>query len=194
MATERVMFGARGCPRQHSGRLVESARPLPPKEVDERMVDVTTAIEIARPRQEVATFSVDPDNAARWYENIEGVRWCSPRPLALGSRIAFVARFLGRRISYTYEVREHVPNQRLVMSTADGPFPMETVYAWSDTDAGTAMTLRNRGEPAGFGKIAAPIMARAMRRANTKDLRRLKALLENGPSVQTGEGSELPGP
>jgi hypothetical protein len=40
------------------------------------------------------------------------------------------------------------------------------------------MTLRNAGRPAGFGKIAAPVMARAMRRANTKDLRRLKTILE----------------
>ena len=65
------------------------------------------------------------------------------------------------------------------MSTAQGPFPMETTYTWADTaDTGTRMTLRNRGEPAGFKAIAAPLMARAMCRANEKDLRRLKALLE----------------
>jgi hypothetical protein len=40
------------------------------------------------------------------------------------------------------------------------------------------MTLRNRGEPSGFAGIAAPVMARAMRRANTADLRRLKSVLE----------------
>jgi hypothetical protein len=40
------------------------------------------------------------------------------------------------------------------------------------------MTLRNRGEPAGFARIGAPAMAAAMRRANRKDLTRLKSLLE----------------
>ena len=40
------------------------------------------------------------------------------------------------------------------------------------------MTLRNRGEPAGFAKLSAPLMARAMRRANDADLKRLKELLE----------------
>ena len=65
------------------------------------------------------------------------------------------------------------------MRTAQGPFPMETTYTWSRApDGGTRMTLRNRGEPTGFAKVAAPMMAAAMRRANRKDLARLKALLE----------------
>jgi hypothetical protein len=56
---------------------------------------------------------------------------------------------------------------------------METTYVWEDsTDGGTRMTLRNRGEPAGFSKWMAPLMARAVRRANRKDLAQLKAILE----------------
>ena len=142
-------------------------------------VDVETAIEIARPRAEVAGYAADPDNAPRWYANITQVEWKGPRPLAPGSRIAFTARFLGRRLTYTYEIRELVAGERLVMSTAEGPFPMETTYAWHDAPGGgTRMTLRNRGEPAGFGRVAAPVMAAAIRRANTQDLRRLKQILE----------------
>jgi hypothetical protein len=142
-------------------------------------VDVRTEIEIGRVRREVAAYAGDPDNATEWYENIERVEWRTERPLAAGSRIAFVARFLGRRLAYTYEVKELVPSERLVMRTADGPFPMETTYTWDETAAGgTRMTLRNRGEPSGFSKVAAPAMARAMRRANRKDLERLKAILE----------------
>jgi hypothetical protein len=40
------------------------------------------------------------------------------------------------------------------------------------------MTLRNRGEPKGFSKVMGPLMASAMRRANQKDLARIKRLLE----------------
>ncbi|HEY7454077.1 MAG TPA: SRPBCC family protein [Thermoleophilaceae bacterium] len=144
------------------------------------MVDVTTEVEIARPREEVSAYAADLDNTTSWYENIERVEWKTSRPLEVGSRVAFVAQFLGRQLSYTYEVRELVPGERLVMSTAEGPFPMETTYTWSDAGAaGTRMTLRNRGDPAGFKRIAAPMMARAMRRANRKDLARLKEVLES---------------
>ena len=137
-----------------------------------------TEVEIARPRADVAAFAADPDNATRWYDNIESVRWETPAPLAVGSRLAFAARFLGRTLSYTYEVREHVPGERFVMSTSEGPFPMETTYEWRDAGSGTLMRLRNRGEPSGFANAAAPLMARAMRRANRKDLDKLKEILE----------------
>jgi uncharacterized protein YndB with AHSA1/START domain len=143
------------------------------------VVDVATEIEIRRPRAEVAAYASDPDNATRWYRNIETVDWQTPRPLAIGSRIAFVARFLGRRLAYTYEVRELVPGERFSMSTAQGPFPMQTTYTWQDAGEGaTRMTLRNQGAPAGFSKLAAPMMAMAMRRANRKDLREIKRILE----------------
>jgi uncharacterized membrane protein len=145
-------------------------------------VDVETQIEIDRPRRKVAAYSSDPDNATAWYENIRSVDWKTPRPVAVGSRIVFVATFLGRRLAYTYEVREMVADERLVMRTAEGPFPMETTYTWDDAAEGrTNMTLRNRGEPSGSFKLLGPVMALAIRRANRKDLARLKTILEAEP-------------
>jgi hypothetical protein len=143
-------------------------------------VDVVTEIEIERPRAEVAGYATDPDNATEWYRNITRVEWETRPPLRPDSRIAFVARFLGRTIAYTYEVKEFIPGTRLVMATSDGPFAMETTYDWRDDPSGTTrMTLRNRGTPSGFGKLAAPIMAAAMKKANEADLRRLKDILES---------------
>ncbi len=143
------------------------------------MVDVRTEIQVARPRAQVAGYAADPSNAPEWYVNIESVDWETEPPVRIGSRMLFVARFLGRTLAYTYEVRELVEGERLVMSTAQGPFPMETTYTWTDAeDGGTRMTLRNQGEPSGFSKVAAPMMAKAMRRANQKDLTRLKEILE----------------
>jgi uncharacterized membrane protein len=145
------------------------------------LVDVSTQIEIGRPRADVAAYASDPDNATAWYVKIKSVEWKTPKPLQIGSRIAFVAQFLGRTLEYTYEVKEMVPGERFVMATAQGPFAMETTYTWEDTrSGGTRMTLRNRGEPTGFSKLVAPMMATAMQRANTKDLQQIKRILEAG--------------
>ena len=150
-------------------------------------VDVITKIEIDRPRSEVASYAADPDNAPDWYENIKSVEWKTAKPLAVGSRILFVARFLGRELAYTYEVKEMAENELLVLSTTEGPFPMETTYGWEDAPSGeTRMTLRNRGTPTGFSRLMSPIMAGAMRRANRKDLERLRLLLESGEAVRQG--------
>jgi uncharacterized protein YndB with AHSA1/START domain len=142
-------------------------------------VDVLTEIVINRPCDEVAAYVADPTNAPKWYVNIQSIEWKTSPPVKVGSRMDFVARFLGRRLAYTYEIVELVPGDRLVMRTAEGPFPMETTYTWEPSgDGATRMTLRNRGEPSGFSKFSAPLMAGAMRRANRKDLTNLKSILE----------------
>jgi len=144
-------------------------------------VDTVVEIEIERPRGEVASYASEPANAPTWYRNIESVRRETGGPVAIGTRATFVAHFLGRRLEYTYEVTELVLDERFVMATAEGPFPMETTYTFEDTPSGgTRMTLGNLGSPAGFARVAAPAMAAAMRRENRKDLARLKEILEAG--------------
>jgi hypothetical protein len=142
-------------------------------------VDVVSEIVIDRTPAVVAAFAGDPTNAPKWYENIKSVEWKTEPPVIVGSRVAFVAHFMGRRLAYTYEVVELTPNEKLVMRTAEGPFPMETTYTWEALGAGaTRMRLRNRGEPTGFSRVGAPFMAAAMSRATRKDLALLKRLLE----------------
>ena len=142
-------------------------------------VDVTSETVIGRSRGEVSSYAGDPTNAPEWYANIDSVSWKTQPPVAVGSKMTFIARFLGRRLEYTYEIVDYVPGERLVMRTAEGPFAMETTYTWEDAGSErTRMTLRNRGEPSGFAAIAAPLMAAAMRRANIKDLVKLRQILE----------------
>ena len=142
-------------------------------------VDVTTDTVIARPIDLVAAYAADPSNAPEWYANIDSVDWETEPRVSTGAKVAFAARFLGRRLAYTYELVDVEPGVRLVMRTSAGPFPMETTYTWTALDQdSTRMTLRNRGEPSGFSNLVAPLMAPAMRHANRKDLAKLKAILE----------------
>jgi hypothetical protein len=143
------------------------------------MIDVITKIQVAASRKKVSDYASDPDNAPEWYVNISSVEWKTPKPLAVGSLVAFVAHFLGKKLVYTYEFVELVPGEKLVMNTAEGPFPMETTYTWKSIDDNTTlMTLRNRGIPTGFSKLLAPFMAMMIRKANRADLKRLKTILE----------------
>jgi uncharacterized membrane protein len=150
-------------------------------------VDVTSEIVINRPKAQVSAYASNPNNAPSWYVNIKSVEWRTQPPAKVGSQIAFVAHFLGRRMAYTYEIVELSPGQALVMRTAEGPFPMETEYTWAETGTGlTRMTLRNRGTPSGFSGLVTPFIAWAMRRANQKDLALLKQLLENDAASDAG--------
>ena len=142
------------------------------------MVDVTTTIDIAAPIEQVTGYAMEQDHAPEWYVNIKSVQWVTRKPLTVGSRFAFVAHFLGRKLSYVYEVVE-LGDTKMVMKTADGPFPMETTYQFEKISGNaTMMTLRNRGMPSGFSKLFAPFMATMMRRANMKDLKRIKQIIE----------------
>ncbi len=140
-------------------------------------IDVETEAVIPFPVPEVASYAGDPSNAPEWYANIESVTWRTAPPASVGSQLAFEARFLGRRLCYTYEIVELEPGRRLVMRTADGPFPMETTYTWEPVAGGTLMRLRNRGAPRGFAKVGVPVLIKAMRGAMAKDLARLSRRL-----------------
>ncbi len=150
-------------------------------------VDVTAEIEIACSVERVFEFAADPDNVPHWYVNIQSVNWKTSRPVQLGSQVEFVAQFMGKTLQYTYEFVELEPNRRVVMKTASGPFPMETIYEFRSLDSGNAtnMSLRNRGQPSGFSKIMSPLMSIMMRRAMKKDLLKLKGLLEDSSNHES---------
>jgi uncharacterized membrane protein len=145
------------------------------------MVNVQTEVLINKPPEVVAKYAMNPDNAPLWYVNINSAKWITPQPLTIGSQIAFEAAFLGKKLSYVYEIVELIPGEKLVMRTADGPFPMETTYEFEKLEERvTKMKLRNRGNPSGFSKILSPFMEMMMRKANKKDLKKIKEIIEKG--------------
>ena len=86
-------------------------------------VDVQVEVVIDRPVVEVASFAGDPGNAPQWYANIASVSWQTPPPVSVGSRMDFVAHFLGRTLAYTYEVVELEPEQSVGDEDRRRPVP-----------------------------------------------------------------------
>jgi uncharacterized membrane protein len=150
-------------------------------------VDVEVEATIARPRAEVAAFAMTPENETRWIGGIAASRMVTAPPLRVGSEVARVASFLGRRIDYALRVVEHEPGRIIVMDSVRGPFPMRVTYAFAD-DAGGGTRVRNRveGEATGFYGLAAPLMAGAVRRSLRRDLATLKRIMEGLGAPETG--------
>ena len=143
------------------------------------MVDVISEIIIDAPKSFVADYAANPDNAPAWYVNIKSVKWITAGTIQTGAQIEFTARFLGKQLCYIYEIIEFIAGEKLVMRT-DKPFEMETIYTWQAINyEKTKMSLRNKGNPTGFSKLFQPFMISAMKRANKKDLKLLKSILEN---------------
>ena len=158
-----------------------------------RDVDVLTETVIRRPVAEVAAYAGDPTNAPEWYANIDSVEWQTPPPVAVGSRIDFVARFLGRRLAYTYEVAELRARRAAGHAHGAGPVPHG-----DHLHLGAARRRRHADDAAqprrarGLLAVVAPFMAAAMRRANRKDLAALRSRLETRAPVRAPDRATCP--
>ena len=142
-------------------------------------IDVTAETLILRPKAEVSGYAMDPANDPVWISGITEAKTLAGDPPAVGSRVARVAKFLGKRIDYVLEVSDHVPDTRLAMRSVKAPFPMLVTYEFEDADNATLARIRIQGEATGFYKLAGPAMSGMVKRNITNDLATLKTLLES---------------
>jgi len=143
-------------------------------------IDVKAEVVINRAREDVASYAMNPDNDPIWIGGIKEARMLTEPPLAQGTQVERVAKFLGKRIEYVLEVVEHDPKALLAMRSVKAPFPMEVTYEFEEAAGGTLARIRVQGEARGFYKLGGPLMSWAVRRNITKDLKALKGLLESG--------------
>ena len=141
-------------------------------------IDVTAEIKIGRARGDVAVYATDASNDPLWIGGVVESGVLSDGPVRQGTRVARVAKFLGKRIEYVNEVIEYDPGVRLVMKSDSGPFPMTASYEFEEGEGGTLTQIHVRGEAEGFFKLAAPVLARSVKRSITRNLETLKGLLE----------------
>ena len=141
--------------------------------------DVTVETIAAAPRADVAAYAIDWRNDREWIGALSDVRLVTEPPFGVGSRVARVASFLGKRMEYVNEVIELEPGRRLVMRSVRSPFPMTVTYEFADAAGGTSIRIRAQGDVSGFYKLGGRLLSRAVRRSIEKDLARLKTIVES---------------
>ncbi len=144
--------------------------------------DVQVEIVIERPRDVVTAYAMDWRNDPAWIRAIEEVKLASDGPFGIGSRVARLASFLGRRIEYVNEVVEYEQDRRLLMRSVRAPFPMTVLYEFDDAGKGTRVRIRAQGDASGFYKLAGPVLSRAVKHSIAGDLAQLKTILESPDS------------
>ncbi|MSQ09668.1 MAG: ATPase [Dehalococcoidia bacterium] len=149
-------------------------------------IDVTAHLTIACNRARVAALAMDPERERTWIGGIKETHVQTPLPLAVGSRVARVASFAGRRVDYVLEVVALELDALLDMQSVQAPFPMRVTYSFIDApDGGTVAGIRIRGGSGGAMAMLGPLTACMVKRNISADLRRLKALLEAGGGATT---------
>ena len=141
-------------------------------------VNVSTEIIIERDRGSIARFVTDPANDRSWIGGVVEAKRLDDGPIAVGSRVARVAQFLGRRIQYTLKIVEQEHERRVVMTT-DSPFPMMVTYEFEDAGSQTLVRVRVSGQPRGFFRIGGAFLNRMVLGNVTKDLVRLRDRMES---------------
>jgi uncharacterized protein YndB with AHSA1/START domain len=137
-----------------------------------------TSVIIDRPIEEVFAFSTDTEKIALWAGPVTEAKQTSEGPLGVGTTSTRVTQLVGRRFESDYEVTEYRPNTRYSAKTTSGPFPIVETFSFEAGEGGTKVTVAMEGDPAGFFKLAEPILTRIIKRQMGNDVGTLKDLLE----------------
>lgn len=140
-------------------------------------IDVTVSRIIRAPRDLVADFAGNPDNAPIWQSNVAEVQWRGDRPARVGSRLSIRAWFLGQTHDFSYEITDLAPGHSMTLRALH-PVEVVTTYHWCDSDRGCRMILSSRGATDAFDSVEPPILTRAVRKAANRDLKNLANLSE----------------
>jgi uncharacterized membrane protein len=143
------------------------------------MKDIRSNVTIHCRKIRIWEYVSDPDNAPEWHEHITSVEWKTPKPAKLGSQINFTVRFVKRTFTYTCGITEWVPLEHVTLETVEGPFPVKIICSLRSLNENTTrITLRSAITLKGVSRLFSRLIAWMVKKANRRDLKKLKALLE----------------
>ena len=143
-------------------------------------LDVTATLDIDATPGAVAAVQFDPTRDPEWIGGVNRVELVSQPPLAEGSQVRRLGRFLGRPITWLMRVEGFEPDRLVAMHALESPFPMDVDYRLEPIDGGrrTRASIRIRGEGRGMYGMPGFLMGPMVRRSVQGDLKRLKAIVE----------------
>lgn len=142
-------------------------------------INVTAEIEIKKNIKEVSDYVFEPVNDPKWIGGINKALLLTECPIGIGTQVKRTASFMGKTINYILEVTEFTPAKLMVMDSVESPFPMKVTYSFEEiTSENTKAKIRVEGSSKGFYKIGDFIMGPQVKKNITKDLKRLKTILE----------------
>ena len=144
------------------------------------MINVEVSTVINRPVDEVFAFLSDLENNLRWRASQIEARKTSEGPIGVGTTYRMVNNVLGRRIEGEGVVTEYEPSRSFTSVSRSGYLPLEAQRIFEPVEGGTRVTFVLRAEPAGFFKIAEPLVAAMARRRIESEAANLKDLMEAG--------------
>jgi uncharacterized membrane protein len=144
-------------------------------------VQVTSEVRIARPADEVFAFIADAENNPTWQDGMRSCRWVTEPPIAVGSRYAQHASFVGRDIESLFEVVALEPDTSITIETIESTFPIRVTRSVEPVGEGSCLVRAGvSGEPGGLFRFASPLLKRMVRRSVRNDYARLVEKLEAG--------------
>ena len=133
---------------------------------------------IERPREEVFEYLTTVDKLPEWQSSVLETHKHTDGPVGVGTSFTEVRKFLGRQLESRLEVTEHEPPERFSLRVVEGPVPFDVRHVLRASDGGTTLEVVIEGDPGGFFKVAAPLVARQGKRQLESDFGTMKTLLE----------------
>lgn len=155
------------------------------------MAEITTTIQIDRPRAEVFAYLTDLRNAPEWSTELLH-RTFDGEQVAVGTTGVDELRALGRILVAPWEVTEYVPPESVRIEFG-GALSATSRFSFDETEAGasTIMTCVTNLHPRGLLlRMFAPFLAVDARKADKAQFLRAKQILESRTSTMQPQTSE----
>lgn len=140
-------------------------------------IEVNVETEIAAAPADIAAVMFDAAREPEWLSTVKSVEVIDPA-LQPGARVRHTSNVMGREIIWTSVVETvHFPHV-LALRVDEGRVSGMLAFNIQRSDGGSRVRIQTRGEAADLGFLPVALIEGPIRSALTKDLARLKEIVE----------------